>query len=88
MPVCASNSPTGDRGAPPERATVELCDLQSDALERNNLATDRAQNAELIEAMNAKLNALIGKEVGEDVGQMLPVGVNGGWVVSDAVYDV
>ena len=88
MPVCASNSPTGDRSGPPERATVELYDLESDALERNNLATDRAQNAELIEAMNAKLNALIGTEVGEDVEQMLPGGVDGGWVVSDAVYDV
>jgi len=67
---------------------VELYDVERDALERNNLATDRAKNAELIEAMNAKLNALIGKEVGEDVGQMLPGGVDGGWVVSDAVYDV
>ncbi|MGN6451578.1 MAG: sulfatase-like hydrolase/transferase, partial [Steroidobacteraceae bacterium] len=67
---------------------VELYDVESDALERINLATDRAKNAELIEAMNAKLNALIGKEVGEDVGQMLPGGVDGGWVVSDAVYDV
>jgi hypothetical protein len=39
-------------------------------------------------AMNAKLNALIEREVGEDVGQMLPGGVDGGRVVTDAVYDV
>jgi arylsulfatase len=38
--------------------------------------------------MNAKLNTLIDREVGEDVGQMLPGGVDGGWVVTDAVYDV
>ena len=38
--------------------------------------------------MNAKLNALIDREVGEDVGQMLPQNVNGGWVLTDAVYDV
>ena len=41
-----------------------------------------------IEAMNAKLNALIDREVGDDVGQMLPGNVDGGWVVTDAVYDV
>ena len=67
---------------------VELYDLEHDALERNNLATQREQNAEVIEAMNAKLNALIRKEVGEDVGQMLPGGVDGGWVATDAVYDL
>jgi hypothetical protein len=38
--------------------------------------------------LNAKLNALIEKEVGEGVGQMLPGGVDGGWIVTDAVYDV
>jgi arylsulfatase len=67
---------------------VELYDVEVDPLERNNLAHDRARNAELIETMNAKLNTLIAKEVGEDVGQMLPGGVDGGWVVTDAVYDV
>jgi hypothetical protein len=38
--------------------------------------------------MNAKLNALIDREVGEDVGQMLPENVPGGWVLTDAVKDV
>jgi hypothetical protein len=42
----------------------------------------------LLEQMNAKLNALIDQEVGEDVGQMLPGGVDGGWVETDAVTDV
>ena len=41
-----------------------------------------------IEAMNAKLNKLLEAEVGEDVGQMLPGGVDAGWVASDAVKDV
>jgi len=35
--------------------------------------------------MNAKLNVLIHKEVGEDVGQMLPGSVDAGWVVTPAV---
>jgi len=67
---------------------LELYDVERDPLERDNLAVDRAKNGELIESMNAKLNSLIDREVGEDVGQMLPDGVNGGWVVTDAVYDV
>jgi arylsulfatase A-like enzyme len=67
---------------------VELFDVEKDPLERNNLALDRNKNGDLLNAMNAKLNALIEKEVGEDVGQMLPGGVDGGWVVTDAVNDV
>jgi arylsulfatase len=39
-------------------------------------------------AMNQKLNALFDSEVGEDIGQMLPGGVDGGWVATDAVKDV
>ena len=38
--------------------------------------------------MNAKLNDLIEREVGDDNGQMLPGGVDGGWVATDAVRDV
>jgi arylsulfatase len=67
---------------------VELFDLEQDPLERNNLALDRTRNRDLLEALNAKLNALIDKEVGEDVGQMLPGGVDAGWVATPAVNDV
>jgi hypothetical protein len=67
---------------------LELYDVEQDPLERNNLAVERDKYADILEAMNAKLNALIQKEVGEDVGQMLPGGVDGGWVATDAVYDV
>jgi arylsulfatase len=67
---------------------VELYDVTSDPLERRNLATERSKYGDLIEAMNAKLNAAIDREVGEDVGQMLPGGVDGGWVITEAVYDV
>jgi arylsulfatase len=67
---------------------VELYDVERDPLERNNLAVDREKHGELLEALNAKLNALIDREVGEDVGQMLPGGADGGWVATDAVYDV
>ena len=67
---------------------VELFDLQADPLETSNLAADAKKNGELVEAMNAKLNAFIEREVGEDVGQMLPGGVDGGWVMTDAVKDV
>src|SRR5262245_12170576 len=67
---------------------VELYDVERDPLEKDNLALNAAKNRELLEAMNAKLNTLIDREVGEDVGQMLPGNVDGGWVVTDAVYDV
>jgi arylsulfatase len=67
---------------------VELYDVERDPLESNNLAVERGKHADILEAMNAKLNALIQKEVGEDNGQMLPGGVDGGWVATDAVYDV
>jgi arylsulfatase len=67
---------------------VELFDVERDPLERNNLAVDRDKHRELLETMNTKLNTLIDQEVGEDVGQMLPASADGGWVVTDAVYDV
>jgi arylsulfatase len=67
---------------------VELFDLERDPLERDNLALDRNRYGDLLVAMNAKLNALIEQEVGEDVGQMLPGGIDGGWVATSAVYDV
>ena len=67
---------------------VELFDLQCDPYELDNLAMDRKKNGELMLAMNAKLNKLIDAEVGEDAGQMLPGGVDGGWVATNAVRDV
>jgi arylsulfatase len=67
---------------------VELFDLQKDPLELDNLAIDRKKNAETLAAMNAKLNALIDREVGEDIGQMMPGGVDAGWVATDATRDL
>ncbi len=67
---------------------VELFDHQNDPNEVENLALDREKNADLIMAMNAKLNRLIDEEVGEDVGQMLPGGIDGGWVATPAVNDL
>jgi len=67
---------------------VELFDLQADPDEVNNLALKPKKHADLIAAMNAKLNRLIDTEVGEDVGQMLPGGVDGGWVATPAVNDL
>jgi arylsulfatase len=67
---------------------VELFDLQEDPHELDNLATDRVKNADLLLAMNEKLNRLIDTEVGQDVGQMLPGGVDAGWVATPAVHDL
>ena len=61
---------------------VELYNLDSDPLELNNLAMDTKQHGELIVALNEKLNRLIDSEVGEDRGQMLPGGIDGGWEVT------
>jgi arylsulfatase len=67
---------------------VELFDLQNDPNEVNNLALEPNKHAELLAAMNAKLNKLIDAEVGEDAGQMLPGGVDAGWVATPAVNDL
>ena len=67
---------------------VELFDLQADPNEVNNLALEPKKHADLIVAMNAKLNRLIDAEVGEDAGQMLPGGVDAGWVATPAVNDL
>jgi arylsulfatase len=61
---------------------VELFDLQADPVEMSNLAARKGEQAELVLAMNEKLNRLIDAEVGEDRGQMLPGGVEAGWEVN------
>ena len=67
---------------------VELFDSARDPDEVDNLARDPARHGDLMLAMNAKLNRLIETEVGLDAGQMLPGGIDGGWVATDAVKDV
>ena len=67
---------------------IELFDLQTHPLELNNLALDSKKNGDLIALMNAKLNKLLDAEVGGDVGQMLPGGVDGGWVATAAARDL
>ncbi len=61
---------------------VELYDTEADPDEMRNLAAVRGESADLVLAMNAKLNRLIEAEVGEDRGQMLPGGADAGWEVT------
>lgn len=67
---------------------VELFDRRTDPDEVNNLALEPKKYAGLLAAMNAKLNRLIDAEVGEDNGQMLPGGVDAGWVATPTVNDL
>lgn len=67
---------------------VGLFDLQADPHELTNLALDPKKHADLLTVMNARLNRLIDTEVGEDAGQMLPGGVDAGWVATPAVNDL
>lgn len=52
---------------------LELYDLRNDPDEIVNLAYDFDRNRDLIATMNAKLNALIAREIGVDDGSFLPL---------------
>ncbi len=54
---------------------VQLFDLKNDPLETRNLALDPQRNKELILRMNALLNELIAKEVGNNDGSFLPAAI-------------
>jgi arylsulfatase A-like enzyme len=64
---------------------VELFDLEIDPDEIENLALDRQKNADLLLAMNEKLNQAIESEVGEDQGQMLPGGDDANWSLDPSI---
>jgi arylsulfatase len=61
---------------------LELFDLQEDPFEERNLGANPERNKRLILAMNEKLNTLIDEEIGEDIGQMLPGGIDAKWAVT------
>lgn len=54
------------------RNDLELYDLEADPLECNNLAQDPEAHKDTIMALNDRLNKLIEKEVGEDLGKHFP----------------
>jgi arylsulfatase A-like enzyme len=64
---------------------IELFDLQSDPEEMHNLAVAPQRHADVIMAMNDKLNALIRDEIGTDDGSYLPLSGFGGWHLQVAV---
>ncbi len=61
---------------------LELFDLQEDPFEERNLGANPQGNMRLILAMNEKLNTLIDEEIVEDIGQMLPGGIDAKWAVT------
>ncbi|MEP5566458.1 MAG: sulfatase-like hydrolase/transferase [Halioglobus sp.] len=67
---------------------LELFDLVNDPLEQRNLATDTKAHGELIVALNDKLNALIESEVGDDIGQMLPLIKGQSWRIDPSFTEL
>ena len=67
---------------------IELDDLHSDPLEMKTLALNRNKYGDIIQMMNAKLNALIEHEVGEDIGQMLPAVDGTDWKLSPSIKNI
>jgi len=63
---------------------VELFNLQTDPEETVNLAADRKNNAPLIQAMSAKLEAAIKAEIGVDDGREMPEMPAVKWYVDSA----
>jgi arylsulfatase A-like enzyme len=64
---------------------LELFDVSNDPFEMNNLAVNKSQYGEIIEMMNGKLNLLIEREVGDDVGQMLPSVEGTDWTLPPSI---
>ena len=71
------NTPTGFEALIAQN-DLELYDLQDDPDEMANLAASPKAHSALIMAMNAKLNARLAEEVGDDNGLFLPIR-NGKW---------
>ena len=63
---------------------VELFDLSVNPGETVNLAADRAKNAELVQAMSAKLEQAIRAEIGQDDGREMPDLPNVKWYMETA----
>ncbi|MEM7272415.1 MAG: sulfatase-like hydrolase/transferase [Actinomycetota bacterium] len=62
---------------------IELFDHETDPGENQNLALDPHRHMELIESLNATMNRLIETEIGEDVGQMLPLSGPLSWATNN-----
>lgn len=66
---------------------LELYDRYSDPAEVTNLAADREANGERVLAMNAKLQALIDREIGRDDGSELPEVAGIDWALPQDRFD-
>jgi arylsulfatase len=60
---------------------IELFDLENDPGENHNSTVEPGKHQALIEEMNAKMNAIIEAEIGEDIGQTLPDADEADWHV-------